>query len=202
MNQKHIKEKNIEELKWIEKAKLGDMESFEKLIVSHEKMVYNVAYRMMNNQEDALDLSQEVFIKAFRKMKDFNEKSSFSTWIYRITVNACIDEMRKRKGKQNFSIDQVLEGENGNYEQQFVSKEETPEETILKQEKQSEILNALNTLSEEHKTVIILRELQGLSYEEIAETVGMTLGTVKSRISRARIHLKTEILKIWERNKH
>ena len=198
--EKKQRDKAIENKKLIAKAKAGDMIAFETLILEHEKIVYNVAFRMMNNSEDAKDLSQDALIKAFKSIGNFNEQSSFSTWIYRITVNTCIDEIRKRKGKQNFSLDSDLEGEEGSWKQQFADTDDTPEESVLRKEDKSEIAQALDTLSPEHKIVIVLREMQGLSYEEIAESTGMTLGTVKSRISRARNQLKIEILKIWERN--
>ncbi len=186
---------------YVDRAKYGDVAAFETLIKGQERIVYNIAYRMINNNDDAYDLSQEIFIKIFRNLRHFNGQSSFSTWVYRIAVNACIDEIRKRKGKTNVSIDQELEGDDGSYKKEFVSKSSTPEEAILRKEAQLEIRKALNALSEEHKVVIILREIHGMSYEEIASIVGMSLGTVKSRISRARSQFKQEILKIWERNK-
>ena len=91
------------EARLVKRAKQGDMHAFEELILQHEKIVYNVALRMMNHSEDAKDISQEVFLKAYRNIGNFDERSQFSTWIYRITANTCIDEMRKRKGRQSFS---------------------------------------------------------------------------------------------------
>lgn len=184
----------------ISKAKQGDMAAFEELILQHEKIVYNVALRMMNHSEDAKDISQEVFIKAYRNITNFDERSTFSTWIYRITVNTCIDEMRKRKGKRNLSLDNELEDEEGTWKQEVADEGDTPEESLIRKEEKSEILMALEGISEEYKTVFILRDVRGLSYEEIAEVTGLALGTVKSRISRARNHLKEEIFKIRERN--
>ncbi|MFI3173996.1 MAG: sigma-70 family RNA polymerase sigma factor [Bacillota bacterium] len=186
---------------YVDKAKRGDVAAFEHLIKSQERIVYNIAYRMINNKDDAYDLSQEIFIKIFRNLRHFNGQSSFSTWVYRIAVNACIDEIRKRKNKGIVSIDQELEGDDGHYKKEFVSNSATPEEAMIKKEEQLEITRAINALSEEHRAVIILREIHGMSYEEIAGIVGMSLGTVKSRISRARSQFKQEILKIWERNK-
>lgn len=184
----------------IAKAKQGDMAAFEELILQHEKIVYNVALRMMNHSEDAKDISQEVFIKAYRNIANFDERSTFSTWIYRITVNTCIDEMRKRKGKHNLSLDNELEDEEGTWKQEVADKGDTPEESLIRKEEKSEILMALEGISEDYKNVFLLRDIQGLSYEEIAEITGLALGTVKSRISRARSHLKEEIYKIRERS--
>ena len=124
----------------------------------------------------------------------------FSTWLYRITTNTCIDEMRKRKGKQSYSLEEELENEEGSMQRQIADEGETPEESLLREERKSELLQALDTLSEEHKAAVILRDIRGLSYEEVAEIVDLPMGTVKSRISRARNQLKNEILKIRERN--
>jgi len=184
----------------ISKAKQGDMTAFEELILQHEKIVYNVALKMMNYSEDAKDISQEVFIKAYRSIANFDERSTFSTWIYRITVNTCIDEMRKRKGKQNLSLDNEIEDEEGTWKQEIADDSRTPEESLIQKEEKNEILMALEMISEDYKTVFILRDIRGLSYEEIAEITGLALGTVKSRISRARKHLKNEIINIRERN--
>ena len=181
-------------------AKNGDMLAFEELIRQHEKIVYNVAFRTLNHSEDAKDISQEVFIKAFKNLSQFDGRSSFSTWLYRITMNTCIDEVRKRKGKFTVSLEEEFEAEKGNWKQQYADEGDTPEENILRQEGTSEILQALEKLSEEHKMMVVFRDIQGLSYDEIVEITDLTLGTVKSRISRARLQLKQEILKIRERN--
>lgn len=184
----------------IQKAKQGDLTAFEELILKHEKIVYNVALRMMNHSEDAKDISQEVFLKAYRNIANFDERSAFSTWLYRITTNTCIDEMRKRKGKQSYSLEEELENEDGTMQRQIADEGDTPEESLLREERKSEILQALEKLSAEHKAAVVLRDVKGLSYEEISEILDLSLGTVKSRISRARNQLKTEILKIRERN--
>ncbi|MBM6829234.1 sigma-70 family RNA polymerase sigma factor [Anaerotignum lactatifermentans] len=180
-------------------ARQGDMDAFEALILQHEKIVYNIAFRMMGGGEDVKDMAQEVFLKVYRNLERFDGKSAFSTWIYRIAVNTCIDEIRKRKGKQTYSLDAELEDEDGNYKKQFADEGGRPEEEILQKELRGEVLAALETLSPEHKAAVILRDIRGYSYEEIAEMIQMPLGTVKSRISRGRAQLKEEILKIRER---
>ena len=177
------------EARLVKRAKQGDI-------------VYNVALRMMNHSEDAKDISQEVFLKAYRNIGNFDERSQFSTWIYRITANTCIDEMRKRKGRQSFSLEEELESEEGSMQRQVADAGETPEESMLREEQKSEILQALESLSPEHKVAVILRDIKGLSYEEIAEILELTLGTVKSRISRGRNQLKQEILKLREQDAH
>ena len=191
---------DLKEKELIQNAKQGDLHAFEELILKHEKIVYNVALRMMNHSEDAKDISQEVFLKAYKHIVNFDERSAFSTWLYRITTNTCIDEMRKRKGKQSYSLEEELENEDGSMQRQIADEGDTPEESILREEQKSEIIQALDNLSEEHKAAVVLRDVKGLSYEEISEILELSLGTVKSRISRARNQLKTEILKIRERN--
>lgn len=187
------------EQEWIARAKAGDMQAFEALILQHEKIVYNVALRMMNHSEDARDISQEVFLKAYKSIGQFDERAMFSTWLYRITTNTCIDELRRRKGKQSYSLEEELESEEGSMQRQIADEGETPEESLLRAERADELQKALAQLTEEHRLAVILRDIRGLSYEEIAEIMDLPMGTVKSRISRARNQLKQEILKIRER---
>lgn len=193
-------EADNEEKAYIARAKQGDLAAFEQLVLRYEKMVYTLAFRMMDHSEDAKDLSQEVFLKAYRSIARFDERAAFSTWLYRIAMNACIDEMRRRKGKQTLSIEQEQESEDGSMQHQIADPGDTPEESLLRQEKRSEILEALGQLSAEHRAVVILRDVKELRYEEIAEILQLPPGTVKSRLSRARRQLKAEILKIRERN--
>lgn len=191
---------DLKEKELIRRAKQGDMLAFEELILKHEKIVYNVALRMMNHSEDAKDISQDVFLKAYKNLANFDERSAFSTWLYRITHNTCIDEMRKRKGKYSYSLEEELENEEGSVQRQIADEGDTPEESLLREEQKGEILQALDMLSGEHKAAIVLRDVKGLSYDEIAEILEVSMGTVKSRISRARNQLKTEILKMREQS--
>lgn len=179
----------------IKSALEGDMQSFEELIYQYEKKVYNVALRVFKNPEDAKDISQDVFIKIYKNLDKFDNKSSFSTWLYRITTNTCIDELRKRKGKETVSIDNDIEDDEGKFKREFADNEPTPEEKVISKEGESEIIKSMNTLSDEHRTIIVMRDIQGLSYTEISEIIGVSIGTVKSRISRARLQLKNIILK-------
>lgn len=179
----------------IKSALKGDMQSFEELIYQYEKKVYNVALRVFKNPEDAKDISQDVFIKIYKNLDKFDNKSSFSTWIYRITTNTCIDELRKRKGKETVSINNDIEDDEGRFKREFADNEPTPEEKVISKEGESEIIKSMNTLSDEHRTIIVMRDIEGLSYTEISEIIGVSIGTVKSRISRARLQLKNIILK-------
>jgi RNA polymerase sigma-70 factor (ECF subfamily) len=177
----------------IRKAKNGDVHAFENLIEIHRKRVYNIALKMLHNQEDAYDITQEVFIRVFKSMKEFREEASFSTWIYRITKNACLDELRKRKNKATVSLDEDLETEDGAIKRQVEDCSPGPDALYESMELRDIVRTAIELLSDEHKFVIILRDLQGFSYEEIAKVLECPEGTVKSRINRARKALK-EIL--------
>lgn len=178
----------------LKKARNGDIEAFELLIEDYQKKAFNVAYRMMGNSEDANDLVQEALIRIFKSIKNFKEQSSFSTWVYRIVTNVCLDELRRRKNKFTISIDEDIQLEDGNVKRQIESEGPTPEESLESKEIQDIVTKAIEELSNEHKTVIVLRDIQGFSYDEISDIMKCPEGTVKSRINRARKALR-EILK-------
>lgn len=182
------------EKKLIFKAKNGSMEAFEALVIEHEEIVYNIIYRIMNNQEDTYDLSQETFIKAYTKLNQFNEGSKFSTWLYRIATNTSLDELRRRKGKETFSSDQTIGGSEGEIVPQYIDETENVELQVVNKEQKEIIEAALGEVNESHRTILILRDMQGLSYEEISDLLDLSLGTVKSRISRARQEMKKVLM--------
>ncbi len=188
--------------KLIKQAIKGNMKAFETLILQFEKPVYNLVFQMMGNEQDALDVTQEVFIKLYRSIGKFRFKSKFSTWVYRVAVNTCIDELRKLKKyeKKLDYIDQAYESEEKSYKKQYVDKGKTPEEVAIQNENVTEIRYSINQLKEDYRTIIILRDIKNFSYEEIAKILDCTLGTVKSRLSRARQQLKKEIVKKREQS--
>jgi RNA polymerase sigma-70 factor (ECF subfamily) len=177
----------------LKKSKSGDIEAFERLIEGYQTRVFNIAYRMIRNHDDAADLAQEVFIKVYRYIKNFKEESSFSTWIFRITKNVCLDELRKRKNKHIISLDEEIKLNDGEVVRQIESKDDTPEMLAEKKEIRELINNAIDDLSAEHRIVIILRDIQGFSYEDISKIIECPEGTVKSRINRARKALKQKL---------
>jgi RNA polymerase sigma-70 factor, ECF subfamily len=178
----------------LHQSKNGDMAAFEQLIEGYQKKVFNIALRMLGNPDDASEVAQEVFIRVYKSVKNFKEESSFSTWIYRITTNTCLDELRKRKNKEHISLDEDIHHEDGDMKRQVEDSRPTPDIIAEKNELRKIVKLAINSLSEDHRIVIILRDIQDLSYEEIAKIVKCPEGTVKSRINRARSELK-EILK-------
>lgn len=183
----------------LKRSREGHVSSFEELISAHQQKVYNIALRMLANEQDAFDASQEVFIKVYKNLDKFQENSSFSTWLYRITTNTCLDMLRKNKDKKNdISIDSQIAFEDGEASFQLEDKSADLEEEILKKERQQALYDAIEQLNEEHKKMIVLRDLQGMSYQEIAAITGTNIGTVKSKINRARISLKNSLLKYKE----
>ncbi|MBR0105009.1 MAG: sigma-70 family RNA polymerase sigma factor [Firmicutes bacterium] len=173
-------------------AKKGKMEAFESLVRLNETKIYNICLRMLGNKDDALDASQDTFIKAYKNISKFDERSKFSTWLYRIAVNTSLDMLRKNKSVKTVSMDDVKENSLGAYEK-MPSPEGNPESITLENEGKAEVLSAMEKLSEEYKTALVLRDLQGLSYIEISRITDTSLGTVKSRIARGRRNLR-EIL--------
>ena len=170
--------------KLVKRAKRGDPEAFGTLIEKYERFVFNIVYRMTGNAEDARDVAQEAFIKAFKKFSYYDESWAFSTWIYRIAINASIDYMRKR-GKEN-SVSLDIFSENG----MDAVDAKNIEESVLQKEKSKEIIEAVNALEEEFRTVIVLHDMEGMEYKEISDILGCPMGTVKSRLSRARGKLR------------
>jgi len=171
-------------------AKQGNMQAFEILIQQYERLVYSVAFKMMNNREDARDLAQEALIRIYKSMDKCDNITAFKNWACRITTNVCIDELRRRKNRQTVPIDVGTGDESFSILENYAAPNPTPEEAVLQRERTQELSGAINKLSETHKALIILRDIKGLSYEEVAEALGMNLGTVKSGISRARIRLR------------
>ena len=172
----------------IEKAKAGDVKSFEILIANYKKRAFNIAYRMLGNLEDANDVTQESFLKIYRSIDKFKGKSSFSTWLYSIVSNTCIDFIRKNRKKTTISIDTNYD-EDG-YEIEIADEKNTTESLFEKKEIIRSIHDAINRLNHDQKIVIILRDIQGFSYFEISKILNISEGTVKSRISRGRKNLK------------
>ncbi|MEW6723473.1 MAG: sigma-70 family RNA polymerase sigma factor [Bacillota bacterium] len=181
---------NVGEEQLVARAQRGDVAAFEELITAYQKKVFNLAYRMVGNQEDASDLAQEAFLKAFRAMPDFKGQASFSTWLYRIVSNVCLDELRQRRRRQTISLDEPLQLEDEPLPRQVADSGDGPEEILERREVQEIVQQGIGELGDDHRLALILRELQGKSYQEIAEITGCNIGTVKSRINRARLSLK------------
>lgn len=184
----------MDETVLIQQSQQGDLEAFEQLLLRYEKKVYTIAYKYMGNAEDASDMAQEALIKAYQSIGSFRGEAAFGTWIGRITANKCLDELRKRKRIQVTSLDDEVELEEGSVKKEIAADIDTPEEHTIRQETVQYVQSMIGQMREEYRIVLVLRELEGHSYDEIAQMLSCSLGTVKSRISRARNYLKEQIL--------
>ncbi len=174
----------------VKKAINGDNSAFEMLMEKHMGIIYNIALRMTANQDDAEDMTQEIMIKIFRSLSSFKGNSKFSTWIYRVAVNTCLDELKKKKNKKHLSLDAEISGDDGENQIEIKDDSPSPEKLAEQNELRDMVAAAVKLLSDEHRAVIVLRDIRGMSYSEIAEILGCSDGTVKSRISRERAQLK------------
>ena len=174
-----------EELRTVERVLGGDVNAFETLVLSYEKNVYNLVLRMVKNPEDASDMAQEAFIRAYNSLASFRGESKFSVWLYRIVSNVCLDFLRSRSRHPTVSLS-VENDEGEETELDIPDESQSPEALLERRLTRDSVRRGLDALSEEYRQILLLREIQGLSYDEIAETLSMELGTVKSRIFRAR----------------
>jgi len=183
---------DTEEQKLVERSKAGDLDAFEELVRLYEKKVFTVAYRYVGNWADAHDMAQEAFIKAFRSLSALREEASFASWLFTIVVNVCRDELRKKSKRGKVSLDEIMESSG---RVPFDAQEAGCPENFVEQKEMSEaIQEVLNSLAEEHRIILIMREVQGMSYEEMAAVLKISSGTVKSRLSRARQAFKQKVM--------
>ncbi len=174
------------EERWIERARDGSQDAFARLLERYEKQVFHHALRMVGNSEDAADLTQDVFLKVWLGLPAFQGDSAFSTWLYRLTSNACIDFLR-REAKHRGNV--CLDGDEGALCERIPDAAPSPQRELERAEVQAAVRDGLMGLSEDHRQVLVLREIDALSYEEIGRVLDLNPGTVKSRIARARLAL-------------
>ena len=178
----------------IRRAQRGDADAFEQLLLEHQKNVYNLCYRMAGNPDDAMDLSQETFLRAWRCLDQYQFASAFSTWLYRLCSNICIDFLRRRRRQQTVPLTfEDADGEEQTYA--VPDAQPLPEEQVELELTRETLAAAMAQLLPEHRAVLQLRVVNEMSYEQIADVLDIQIGTVKSRLSRARNQLK----KILER---
>ena len=173
-------------------AKNGSLEAFDSLTIMYRERLYSVIYNMTFNHDDAADLTQDAFVKAFRSLSKFKEKSSFFTWIYRIGVNLTLTYLKKRKARKFFSFDYFISDGLSNTEtEKFSSRESNSIRTTLLNELHEKLNEALLKLSDKHRTIVVLYEIDGLSHREIASIMKCTEGTVRSRLHYAKLQLQS-----------
>ena len=170
----------------VARARRGDESAFEALVTENEKRIYNLCRRLTGNQEDAAELTQEAFLNAWRGLGRFQGESSFSTWLYRLATNACIDFLRKEKRRQSLSMTVSLDDEEEARQVELPDERYAPEGALERAEARRAVAEGLERLTLEHRQVLVMREIHGLRYAEIGQVLGLEEGTVKSRIARAR----------------
>ncbi|WP_202081283.1 RNA polymerase sigma factor SigW [Caldalkalibacillus salinus] len=181
------------ERKLIKKASAGSRTAFRAIVERYKNKIYHLAYRMLGNHTEAEDVAQETFIRVYTKLDRYNDDHKFSTWIYRIATNLCIDHLRKRKQHVQ-SLDQEVAGVEGlALYSQVASTTDTPEEEVMTLELREEVQLAIDKLPPQYKTIIILRYLQDLSLQEISEVIDLPVTTIKTRIHRGREALKKQL---------
>ena len=170
----------------IERFLAGDGASFDSLVLRHQERVMNLCFRMVGDYDDAKDCAQDTFIKVYRSLGGFRYESAFSTWLYRIAVNTCKNRLASSRKRKRLTATQP----------EFADPPSpllTPEEEMEKRERERELQNAIGALREDFRTLVVLRDVEGLSYEEVARITGLALGTVKSKLARARERLRTAL---------
>ena len=184
----------MDERELVRRAREGDSAAFEALVTAYETKIYNLAFRYLGSREDALDASQEVFLRVFRFLGGFQEESSFSTWLYRIGVNVCKDMLQRKKRLNETSLERIGEDEE-DYVTDIPDERFRPDAVHDQTELRDALARAIGELPGPQREIVILRDIQGLSYEEIAGALALESGTVKSRLSRARENLRKKLLR-------
>ena len=185
----------------IERCKAGDPGAFAEMVLQSQRKVFNIAYRMLGNAEEAKDMAQEVFLSVFESIKDLKEEVKFNAWLTQITLNHCRNRWKYLKRKQYFKTDSLedpVETEDGSVPKAVYDPADNPEIHLEKKMIQRLVQRGLLELTEEQRELVVLRDLQGFSYEEIGESLGLPEGTIKSKLHRARMGLKA----ILERSGH
>ena len=173
----------------IQRAKHGDHDAFGQLVLTHQNKVYTLCVHMVTNREEAEDLAQEAFLKAWRNLDSFQEESSFATWMHRLTTNVCLDHLRKQARRQNISTAVSLDDEESGWTEP-ADHTQDPQRRLEESERKRALERSLRELPDHYRQVLVMREVSGLSYQEIAQALELDLGTVKSRIARARNQLR------------
>ncbi len=195
----HAREASSTEIEAIvARAKAGDRGAFDSLVERYMGRVYNIALRITGSTDEAQDCAQEAFVRAFSAIAKFRGEAAFSTWLYRVTVNAANDAVRRLKSRPALETEMARTGtDDPAPEVETLSASATAleqfDDEIARRQKRDVVLSAIRSLPEHHRTVIVLYDLQGLSYDEVAGVVGVHVGTVKSRLNRARLALKERL---------
>jgi RNA polymerase sigma-70 factor (ECF subfamily) len=187
-----------EEARLIQQSRRGDTTAIEQLFERYQKHVYNLAYRLCGNYDDANDIAQEAFLRVYHSLGNFRGEANFSTWLYRIVTNVFLDERKKQRVRSHSSLEEYLELEDSTVARQIEDPSPGPEEALAGKERSDLIGAAVLSLPETQRVMIALYHFQERSYEEIAEIMDMPIGTVKSRLNRARLALRVKLESVRE----
>ena len=192
---------NITDEFLVEKAKTGDYQAFEDLVNRYESKVYRLALRFLRNPEDAEDALQESFLQVYRGLKNFEGRSSFSTWLYRLATNVCLMKIRHRSTEPShlLSLEEALPRHQGSGNSSLDDWSERPEDALLTKESKEKMLEAMGKLPLDYRAVFILRDIEGLSNVEAGEALGISVAAVKSRLHRARLTLREMLSGYFEK---
>lgn len=182
----------------IRQAQAGNTEAFEKLVVIYQEKIYSLSYYLAGNHADAQDLAQEAFVKAYSSLGSFRQEANLGTWLHRITVNLWLNIKRRQKNLTIFSLDDPVQTDEDEFTRTIAAEDPggDPVKVLEGKELQALVRDALLSIPEEYRSVLVLREMEGYSYDDIAEVMQCSLGTVKSRLNRARKALKAKIVEI------
>jgi RNA polymerase sigma-70 factor (ECF subfamily) len=189
---------DADEQRLIERSKEGDRRAFDALVRMHEKRVYNLAYRLSGNYDEAGDITVEAFLRVYQAINNFRGDANFSTWLYRIVTNVYLDRRKRQKNRQTLSLEEYVELEESQVTRQIEDPSPGPEALVEAQQRQELLQKAIESLPEYQRAMIVLYHVDGLSYEEIAEVLSLPIGTVKSRLNRARLALREKLEPIRE----
>jgi len=188
---------DVPDMQLVALVRKGDMNAYEVLVKRYHQKVFGLAMSMVQNEADAMDISQETFIRGWKSMSRFEGKSSLYTWLYRITANLAVDVIRRRQSKGTVPFEEWLPGEDaGDETGKLMENQELPDETLSRKELAGAIKESLAKLSPEHRAVLVLKEFEDLDYKEIADVIGCSIGTVMSRLFYARRNMR-KYLKGW-----
>ncbi|MFO7639353.1 MAG: sigma-70 family RNA polymerase sigma factor [bacterium] len=176
----------------VRRAQAGRTDAFEELVRRHERKVYNIAYRMLSNPEDASEALQDTFLRAYRFLNKFEFKSQFFTWLYRIATNVSLTRLRRRKSPVVMSLDQPI-GDSGDMIFEIPDDQFSPDLLYKRRELQRRLQQAVDGLPEDYRTVVVLRDLEGLSNEEVSKVLNLSVAAVKSRLHRGRMALREKL---------
>jgi len=190
---------NLTDEQLVEKAKNGDNKAYEMIVKRYEEKVYNLAYRLTNNRTVARDILQETFIKVYHSLKNFKKESKFSTWLYRIAMNFSL--MHRRKKQYTVSLDNPIQTDDEEeLKHELPDWSDNPEATIENKELRKKIYNTLELLPEKYRSVLILRDMEGLSNKEVSKILNISVPAVKARIHRSRMFVRDKLSEYFKQN--